>query len=125
MHLKGKRGYCTIPMLTMHCGHLKVSYSHPSLANLARLKRPLIIRKSSSASRASQAHLRYANPWCPYFRLRINTSACEPCNLSELIYFSKGLVFHSMAIKNITRPHLHYIHFTPFELRAKKKYNYC
>jgi hypothetical protein len=47
-------------------------------------------------------------------------SACEPRNLSEFIYFSKGLLFRSMAIKNITRPCLHYIHFTPFELRAKK-----
>ena len=125
MHLKGKQGYCTIPMLTMHCGHLKALYSHPSLANLTKLKRPLIIGKSLSASRAFQAHLRYANPWCPYFHLCIDMSACEPHNLSQFIYFCKGLVFCNMAIKNITRPHLYYIHFTPFELQAKKKYNYC
>jgi hypothetical protein len=119
MHPKGKRGYCTIPMLTMHCGHLKASYSHPSLANLARLKRPLIIGKSSSASRASQAHLGMLILGVPIFTY-ISTQV-----LVSLVIFQSSFIlakaFYFIAWPLRTLLGLACITFTSHHLNCKPK----
>jgi hypothetical protein len=70
-----------------------------------------------STSRAFQSDSRYANPCFPSCCLSIDTSACKPHNLSESIYFSKGLVFRIVAILSLASI---IIPSHPFELRAKK-----